>query len=109
MLLFARLCSARPNLHGDWSPFRSAPRCCCDFERLSGAHFGCVFILNCYNIDYVCGGGLNFEIHFPISALGLGIAGPLAVPNRPAGSTSHRVPGSLAFSIYFFVLIFIYI
>ncbi|KAL3125323.1 hypothetical protein niasHT_006035 [Heterodera trifolii] len=27
------------------------------------------------------------------SALGLGIAGPLAVPNRPAGSTSHRVPG----------------
>ncbi|KAL3086783.1 hypothetical protein niasHT_035197 [Heterodera trifolii] len=33
------------------------------------------------------------------SALGLGTAGPLAVPNRPAGSTSHRVPGSVAFPI----------
>ncbi|KAL3105935.1 hypothetical protein niasHT_024992 [Heterodera trifolii] len=27
------------------------------------------------------------------SALGLGTAGPLAIPNRPAVSTSHRVPG----------------
>ncbi|KAL3086478.1 hypothetical protein niasHT_033781 [Heterodera trifolii] len=49
VLLFDGLCHARPNLYGEWSPFHSAPRCRCDFERLSGAHFG-VWSWHCWSV-----------------------------------------------------------
>ncbi|KAL3115064.1 hypothetical protein niasHT_017908 [Heterodera trifolii] len=49
VLLFDCLCHARPNLYGEWSPFHSAPSCRCDFERLSGAHFG-VWSWHCWSV-----------------------------------------------------------